>query len=583
MSSPTVQEAAEPSEVEAPRPPGQLDAAVMEQTYAFKRAGLGFDRRETELAFRAWHVAVAVPFTRIGMIGSLICWSLVLIVLATAPGAIDRWGLPIALGMLPVCVGSLVITYRPRLLRWMTPATMFANLLAGVLGIFCYHEVFGPELATVGAVVVAFFGFTIFRLRPGQAALCVAPYLALCEVVSTRDFLAGHLERAAWMACSASLLFVFLPGLLACAVLDRGSRRSFRQERINEAQRLAIEEQQRQLSLERARTESILNQEVRRQVAERAKDLSEQLLRVSGLGSPAPRLALGDVLGARYRTVRQLGAGGMGAVYEVERLSDGQRLALKVMSGAVHRAALVRFAREAQVAAQLDHPNVVATHDLGVTEAGALYLVMELVAGTSLEKHAARFGQPAWAVPVLTQVAKALTAMHAQGIIHRDLKPSNVMLQEGLVKVSDFGIASIVGEAAPAVSLTQTGALVGTPLYMAPELALGTRDATAAADIFSFGVLGFQLLAGRLPYLVPPVRELQANRPLTAFEPLQSAVPVAPAALAHLVTACLQPDPRARPSAAEAAASFGDLDVSQLPAVARQPQATTPDTWGDHL
>jgi serine/threonine protein kinase len=182
---------------------------------------------------------------------------------------------------------------------------------------------------------------------------------------------------------------------------------------------------------------------------------------------------------------------------------------------------------------------------------------MELVTGTSLEADP-RFGQPAWAVPVLAQVAQALAAMHAQGIIHRDLKPSNVMLQEGQVKVADFGIASFLGEGAHGAHLTQTGAVIGTPLYLAPELAVGPRVATAAADIFSLGVMAFQLLSGRLPIAVAPIRELLANRPLSAFESLQTAVPGAPPALARLLTACLKSDPGARPTAAEVAATLGE-------------------------
>jgi hypothetical protein len=315
----------------------------------------------------------------------------------------------------------------------------------------------------------------------------------------------------------------------------------------------------------RAKEVRELNSEVRRQVAERARNLAASLMQLPDSASSAPRVVAGDLIDGRYRVLRPLGQGGMGVVYEVERLHDGRRLALKLMLGVAHQFALARFAREAQVAALVDHPNVVATLDLGVTDTGALFLVMELVRGTTLRAEGARYGEVAWGVPVLVQVARALAAMHGEGIVHRDLKPSNVLIEGSLVKVGDFGIAALLDDEPGVTGLTRTGALAGTPPYMAPELASGIREATPAADIFSLGVLCFEVLARRLPHAVPPVLEAKFGHSPAAPEPVEHAVPAVPKPLAQLIDACLQVDPASRPTARAAMATLESVGSDLMP------------------
>jgi serine/threonine-protein kinase len=253
----------------------------------------------------------------------------------------------------------------------------------------------------------------------------------------------------------------------------------------------------------------------------------------------------------------------MGEVHEVERIADGRRLALKVLNGARDRAALARFAREAQIAAQLDHPHLVSVLDVDVSRSGMLFLVMELVPGTTLAAQRERFGEARWAIPILSQVADALAAMHARGIVHRDLKPSNVLVDGDAAKVADFGVASVLdriayqetlapGEiAAQSPELTQTGAIVGTPLYMAPELVHGARDAEPSADVFSFGVMAYELLAKDLPFASPPVMERLAGRLAPTPKPLRAQRPELPVELAALVDRCLADAPVGRPTAKE--------------------------------
>jgi hypothetical protein len=311
-----------------------------------------------------------------------------------------------------------------------------------------------------------------------------------------------------------------------------------------------------------------LNDELRRQIADRAGQLAGAIARLSGA---APRsLLAGSLVEDRYRVLERIGAGGMGAVYRVERLSDGRPLALKVLTGVADRTALARFAREAQMAAAIDHPNVVSVLDVDVSRSGMLFLVMELVAGGSLAGRRSSYGDLAWALPLLRQIAAALAAMHARGIVHRDLKPSNILLDGATAKVADFGLASLArqavsGEAATIADdaalanspeLTRTGAMMGTPMYMAPELARGGREALPSADIFSLGVVAYELLSKELPFAASPALERLKSGVSLAAKPVAQARPDLPGELCTLVDGCLAEAPDARPSADAIAAGL---------------------------
>ncbi|MBI3205829.1 MAG: protein kinase [Myxococcales bacterium] len=343
-----------------------------------------------------------------------------------------------------------------------------------------------------------------------------------------------------------------------------------------EARTLALESQSRELA---ARVHELegkqreirgLSGELRHQIGQRSRELGRALLGAAGHeGVGVARLAPGQVLG-RYRVVRELGAGAMGAVYEVERKSDGEHLALKVMSAAGNPALAARFAREAEIAARVQHPNIVGITDIDVLPSGSPFLVMELVRGVSLEDQRSRFGDVPWALSVLSELGAGLEALHAAGVVHRDLKPSNVLLDDqGAVKVADFGIAreqettlgdtAVVGSAAseaeaanaaaarvPSARLTHTGALIGTPLYMAPELGTGSV-ASPASDVFAFGLIAHELLSGAHPFAKPPVLLAMAGVPLPPPPALDQAA--VPEAVRELVAAALSPDPERRPSA----------------------------------
>ncbi len=215
----------------------------------------------------------------------------------------------------------------------------------------------------------------------------------------------------------------------------------------------------------------------------------------------------GAELEGRYRILRSLGEGAMGAVYEAEHTALGRRVAVKVLHAHIAKVpdAVRRFEREARAAAEIGHPNIVEVFDVG-THLGEPFLVMELLRGETL---ADRLSRPEMidaraACRIVGYVLSALASAHAKGIIHRDLKPENVFLVPGDeahgVKLLDFGISKFRRAGATLLQTTQEGIPLGTPGYMAPEQWMGRRDIDHRADIFAVGVMLYELLTGGLPY-----------------------------------------------------------------------------------
>ncbi len=200
-----------------------------------------------------------------------------------------------------------------------------------------------------------------------------------------------------------------------------------------------------------------------------------------------------------YRILRELGRGGMGVVYQAEDPALGRRVAVKqvLAAGAADPELLLRFRREADALARVNHPGVVRVHAVEATPQGPL-LVTELIEGEGLDARLARGPlPPEEARRLVAAVADAVAALHAAGVIHRDLKPSNVMVRpDGSPVLLDFGLARDLG----GESLTQTGTLLGTPGYMAPEQARGERAQDERVDVYGLGALLFACLAGRAPF-----------------------------------------------------------------------------------
>jgi eukaryotic-like serine/threonine-protein kinase len=221
------------------------------------------------------------------------------------------------------------------------------------------------------------------------------------------------------------------------------------------------------------------------------------------LAAPGQVLEAGAVIGGRYRLLRWLGSGGMGAVYEVEDSALGAIVALKMTEGASWDASTVaQLKREIMLARRVTHPNVCRVHDFGLHQLpdgrSTPFLTMELLRGETLASLLHREGRltPDAALGVVRQLAAALDAAHAVGVVHRDFKTGNVMIVGERAVVTDFGLAVDTGDSGAASS----GMLVGSPAYMAPEQVRGAARADERADIYAIGAVAFRALSGRLPF-----------------------------------------------------------------------------------
>ena len=264
-----------------------------------------------------------------------------------------------------------------------------------------------------------------------------------------------------------------------------------------------------------------------------------------------------------YAIKRLIGEGGMGSVFEAVQEPTGRRVAIKILRpDCAHQPDLVkRFFNEARATNLITHPSIVQISDYGHLEDRTAYLVMELLLGQPLgehiEKNGGKLPEPL-AQHLVWQLASVLAVAHARDIIHRDLKPSNVMLvadpvmQYGLrVKLLDFGIAKLGAMITRSPKLTRPGLVMGTPLYMAPEQCLGSATVNAKADVYSMGVLFFEMLTGQPPFTAESdlvVLNMHVTRPAPAVHVF---VPTVSPGTASMVAKMLEKDPTKRPSMTE--------------------------------
>jgi serine/threonine-protein kinase len=279
----------------------------------------------------------------------------------------------------------------------------------------------------------------------------------------------------------------------------------------------------------------------------------------------------------RYRLQRELGRGGMGTVYLAEDLKHGRAVAIKVLPPDLATgAAPERFLREVQLAARLNHPQIVPVHDSG-ERGGFLYYVMPYLAGETLRQRLAREERLpiADAVRVARAVALALDYAHRQGVLHRDIKPENIILHEGEAVVADFGVAramtAVVGE-----QVSEPGVAIGTPAYMSPEQATAERDLDGRSDIYALGCVLFEMLAGRPPFAGGGARATMSRHVMEPPPPIRAVRPELPAPLEAVVARALAKNPADRyPTAGDFARALDAVapTTGAYAAVTRAPDA----------
>ncbi len=450
----------------------------------------------------------------------------------------------------PLALACLAFTYRPAFKRYKQSLTSLLMLVAtlGIIAMLAIIPAPGSYLYYGGLLLMIVFLFTLMRLR--------LPYAAAVTVVSIVIYVAVALllVRTPGMLLMNNLFFLgssAIIGFLANYTMEHYARVNFLQRREIEKHTQQLEQKNAQLVAK--------NRELAQSRAAIARSARRSELIYSALAEALP----GTVLDGKYRVDEKIGSGGFGTVYKGEHTLLHHPVAIKVFRPIVGHAALEaldRFRIEGISACRVAHPNAVTVLDFDVSGGSLAYLVMELLQGASLADELRTAGKlaPHRCASIMNAVCSVLAEAHSAGVVHRDIKPSNIFLHhskgEEIIKVIDFGIAKLTDETRdPALqSATDTGMLVGTPTYMAPER-LGNEFYDGRADVYAVGVMMFEALCGRLPFMPsrggywPMAMANALDRP-----PSPRAVePRVPVQLEAAVMWAMAKEPRDRPTAAE--------------------------------
>ncbi len=272
-------------------------------------------------------------------------------------------------------------------------------------------------------------------------------------------------------------------------------------------------------------------------------------------------LKAGDLVAGRYRLLRTIGEGGMGSVWAAHHELIGRDVAIKVTGERLAKKEEIRkrFAAEALAAGKVRHPNIIDVMDVGQLPDGRVYIVFELLNGITVAEHLEKHGRilSGDAALIVIEMCRGLEAAHAAGIVHRDLKPANIFLHKGplggiIVKILDFGISKSIDHEGVALSMTQTGMVMGTPQYMSVEQARGLDNIDARTDVWATGAILYEIITGRLPFDASNYNSMLDKIMHSEPEPIAKSGIAVPAELENVILRCLSKQRSQRfPSAKE--------------------------------